>query len=70
MPTILVLLVLATGERVGSLIVVLKDGRQKEIGPLKMMLTVISRALYLVPTRHAGEIVIRILQDPATCGEW
>jgi len=58
------------GERVGCLMVVLKDGRQKEIGPLKQTLIVISRTLYMCPTRYGAEIVIRTLQDPATCKEW
>lgn len=58
------------GDRVGSLIVVLKDGRQKEFGPIKLMLTMIARALYLVPTRHGGEIVIQTLQDATTRKEW
>ncbi|XP_069679007.1 aspartate aminotransferase, cytoplasmic-like [Periplaneta americana] len=57
-------------DRVGSLIVVLKEGRQKEVESIKLMLTVIIRALYLCPTKHGAEIVIQTLKSPELYKEW
>ncbi|KAJ4450696.1 hypothetical protein ANN_02125 [Periplaneta americana] len=60
----------STCDRVGSLIVVLKEGRQKEVESIKLMLTVIIRALYLCPTKHGAEIVIQTLKSPELYKEW
>jgi aspartate/tyrosine/aromatic aminotransferase len=64
------LLLFSAGDRTGCLTIVLKEGRQKEVGSIKMMLTIIARALYLCPTRHGAEIVIKTLQDPALRKQW
>ncbi|PSN48874.1 hypothetical protein C0J52_09655 [Blattella germanica] len=58
------------GCRTGCLTVVLKEGRQEELAALKLMTTVIIRALYLCPTRHGAEIVINTLQNPEITKEW
>ncbi|XP_021916318.1 aspartate aminotransferase, cytoplasmic-like [Zootermopsis nevadensis] len=58
------------GDRVGCLTVVLKEGRQKELASVEFMLTIIARAIYLCPTRHGGEIVVRILRDSEARKQW
>lgn len=57
-------------DRTGCLTILLKEGRQGEVGSIKMMLTIIARALYLCPTRHGAEIVIQTLQDPTLRKQW
>jgi aspartate/tyrosine/aromatic aminotransferase len=58
------------GDRTGCLTILLKEGRQEEVGSIKLMLTIIARALYLCPTRHGAEIVVQTLQDPALFKQW
>lgn len=58
------------GDRIGGLVVVLKEGRQVEVGAIQFMLTIIARALYLCPTRHGAEIVVRTLQDSELRKQW
>lgn len=60
----------SAGDRVGCLTVVLKEGRQKELASVEFMLTIIARAIYLCPTRHGGEIVVRILRDSEARKQW
>ncbi|KAJ9591622.1 hypothetical protein L9F63_001836 [Diploptera punctata] len=57
-------------DRIGCLTLVLNDGRQQEIPALKLMMTVIVRAMYLCPTRIGSELVIKVLQNPQHCEEW
>jgi aspartate/tyrosine/aromatic aminotransferase len=61
---------LLVGDRTGCLTVLLKEGRQEEVESIKVMLTIIARALYLCPTRHGAEIVIQTLQDAALRKQW
>jgi aspartate/tyrosine/aromatic aminotransferase len=57
-------------DRTGCLTILLKEGRQEEVGSIKMMLTIIARALYLCPTKHGAEIVIQTLKDPTLREQW
>ncbi|XP_021916323.1 aspartate aminotransferase, cytoplasmic-like [Zootermopsis nevadensis] len=58
------------GDRTGCLSVVLKEKSREETEVVKVKLEAITQALYLCPSKHGAEIVIRTLQDPQLTKQW
>jgi aspartate/tyrosine/aromatic aminotransferase len=61
---------LSAGDRTGCLSVLLKEERCRDVERIKLMLTLIARAMCLCPSRQGAEIVIRTLQNPALTKKW